>query len=379
MNFDLAFEGGGAKGAVFIGAIAELEHRGHTMRRLVGTSAGALVALLVAAGYSAADMHEALGERLDDGTSRMATFLDVPTHFTEDELDRSALQRLFDRVDLPLVSDTTERRIERALMRGFLGIGAFRMLFSLLERGGVFSGDSLHTWLCERLEARQPGLARAGFAELAAITGRDLSITVSDTTGEEMLVLNARTAPAFPVAWAVRASMSVPLVFQEVVWQAAWGPYRGRDVTGHVLIDGGVLSNFPFHLLTSDLAEIREIMGPADPAAAPNLGLLIDERLPVAGQPPIGTSAIDRAFELPALRRMTRLMETMLNAHDRAVIEASMANGEICRLPAQGYGSLEFGMTAPRRAALVEAGRRATAAYLDARFGRLDSSSRQST
>jgi predicted acylesterase/phospholipase RssA len=182
-------------------------------------------------------------------------------------------------------------------------------------------------------------------------------------------VLNARTAPRFPVAWAVRASMSMPLVFQEVIWDRAWGTYRGRDVTGHVLIDGGVLSNFPFHLLTSGLAEIRDVMGPHDPGGAPNLGLLIDERMPVAGQPPIGSSAIDRVFELPALRRMTRLMETMLNAHDRAVIQASMANGEICRLPAQGYGSLEFGMTEARRAALIEAGRAATATYLDARLG----------
>lgn len=370
MNFDLAFEGGGAKGAVFLGAIAELERRGHTMRRLVGTSAGALVAAMVAAGYSARELHDALGERLVDGSSRMTTFLDVPADFTDVELDRSSLQRLFDHVDLPFLSESTERRFERALARGFLGIGAFRMLFSLLEKGGVFAGDSLHAWLCERLEARHRGLARAGFAELSRITGRDLSITVSDTTGEEMLVLNARTAPAFPVAWAVRASMSMPLVFQEVVWQRPWGTYRGRDLTGHVLVDGGVLSNFPFHLLTSDLDEVRAIMGPQDPAAAPNLGLLIDERMPVPGQPPVGASAIDRVFELPALRRMTRLMETMLNAHDRAVIQASMANGEICRLPAQGYGSLEFGMTDARRAALVDAGRAATAAYLDSRFAR---------
>jgi NTE family protein len=369
VSFDLAFEGGGAKGAVFIGAIAELERRGHAPRRLVGTSAGALVAAMVAAGYSARELGVALGERQLDGTSRMANFLDVPADFTEDELDRSVLQKLFDKVDLPLVSESTERRIERALARGFLGIRAFRMLFSLLERGGVFAGDNLHAWMCERLDARHPGLSQAGFADMAKRTGRDLSITVSDTTGEEMLVLNARTAPAFPVAWAVRASMSMPLVFQEVVWQRAWGTYRGRDVTGHVLIDGGVLSNFPFHLLTSDLAEIREVMGPQDQAGAPNLGLLIDERMPVPGQPPVGSSALDRVFELPALRRMTRLMETMLNAHDRAVIQASMANGEICRLPAQGYGSLEFGMTEARRAALIEAGRAATAAYLDARFG----------
>ncbi len=366
----MAFEGGGAKGAVFIGALAELEARGFTPRRLVGTSAGAVIAVLAAAGYNADELAEALSERMPDGSSRMATFLDVPDGFSEPELDRSAMQQLFDRVDIPLMPAATEARLERALMRGLLGVGAFRMLFSLLERGGLFAGDRLHAWLVERLDARRPGLGEAGFAELAAVCGRDLSITVSDTTGEEMLVLNARTAPAFPVAWAVRASMSIPLVFQEVVWQPAWGSYRGRDLSGHVLIDGGVLSNFPIHLLTSNLAEIRAIMGPHDPSASPNLGLLIDERLPVEGQPAAVPSALASIVELPPLRRMTRLMETVLNAHDRAVIEASMAMGEICRLPAGGYGALEFGMSDPRRRALIAAGRKATAAYLDARaFG----------
>lgn len=363
----MAFEGGGAKGAVFIGAIAALEDRGYTPRRLVGTSAGAVMAALVAAGYRADELADALGERMPDGTSRMATFLDVPDDFSAHELERSAVQRLFDRVDLPLIPAATEARIERGLLRGMLGVGAFRALFSLLERGGMFAGDRLHAWLIERLDARRPGLGHAGFAALAHHAGRDLSITVSDTTGEEMLVLNARTAPAFPVAWAVRASMAIPLVFQEVVWQPAWGPYRGRDLSGHVLIDGGVLSNFPFHLLTSDLDEIRDIMGPHDPAGVPNLGLLIDERLPVEGQPPADPSLMASVIELPPLRRVTRLMETVLNAHDRAVIEASLAMGEICRLPAGGYGALEFGMSEPRRRALIEAGRRATVAYLDQR------------
>ena len=38
MEFDIVFEGGGAKGMVFVGASTALEERGHTARRLVGTS-----------------------------------------------------------------------------------------------------------------------------------------------------------------------------------------------------------------------------------------------------------------------------------------------------------------------------------------------------
>jgi NTE family protein len=360
MEFDLAFEGGGAKGAAFVGAWQELERRGHTARRFVGTSAGAVMAILVAAGYHAAELERAHAE-----ITGMADFLDVPATFDPEVIRQSAVQELFDRTDLPLVPAATEVRLERALLDALMGRASFRMLFSLLELGGPFAGDRLRSWLTAKLEARHAGLGAATFAEFARITTRDLSITVSDVTGEEMLVLNARTAPACPVVWAVRASMSIPLVFQEVTWRPAWGRYRGRDLAGHVLVDGGVLSNFPIHLLPSKLGEVQEIMGDAGPAAVPNLGLLIDESLPVAGTVPDPRTRLTALFDLRALRRVQRIVETILNAHDRAVIDSCMARGEICRLPAGGYGALEFAMSDARRRAIIEAGRQAMSDYFD--------------
>jgi len=38
MKYDIAFEGGGAKGMVFVGAYREFVQRGHTFGRLLGTS-----------------------------------------------------------------------------------------------------------------------------------------------------------------------------------------------------------------------------------------------------------------------------------------------------------------------------------------------------
>jgi NTE family protein len=43
MEFDMVFEGGGAKGMAFIGALRVLEKGQHTSGRLIGTSAGALL------------------------------------------------------------------------------------------------------------------------------------------------------------------------------------------------------------------------------------------------------------------------------------------------------------------------------------------------
>ena len=109
-----------------------------------------------------------------------------------------------------------------------------------------------------------------------------------------MLLLNHRTAPDLPVVWAARMSMSVPLLWQEVEWQGDWGAYRTwnpatkrlepNDITGHVIVDGGLLSNFPIALFVADRPDVTAVVGPAQRKNV--LGLLIDESLPVPNRPP---------------------------------------------------------------------------------------------
>ena len=57
---DAVFEGGGVKGIGFVGAIAVAEEKGYQWVNVAGTSAGAIVAALLAAGYSAAEMKEVI-------------------------------------------------------------------------------------------------------------------------------------------------------------------------------------------------------------------------------------------------------------------------------------------------------------------------------
>ena len=52
------FEGGGVKGTGLVGAVQVTEDRGYTFDRVAGTSAGAIIAALIAAGYTAAEMKE---------------------------------------------------------------------------------------------------------------------------------------------------------------------------------------------------------------------------------------------------------------------------------------------------------------------------------
>jgi predicted acylesterase/phospholipase RssA len=77
MQYDMVFEGGGAKGMVFVGAMQELETRGHTPARLLGTSAGSIMATFLAAGYDAREMAVALNET-QDGQPVFLGFLETP-------------------------------------------------------------------------------------------------------------------------------------------------------------------------------------------------------------------------------------------------------------------------------------------------------------
>ena len=54
---NLVFEGGGVKGIAYVGALEVLDQEGilKDIKRVAGTSAGAMVAVLVGLGYSAAE------------------------------------------------------------------------------------------------------------------------------------------------------------------------------------------------------------------------------------------------------------------------------------------------------------------------------------
>jgi len=352
-NFDAVFEGGGAKGSAFVGALTALHDAGHTTRRLIGTSAGAITATLLAAGYSPAEMLDAVNEKLG-GKPRFASFMDHPcaADFSPLELQNSETYRAFAAVHLPMVAGDF-------VLRHLLESPVYPTLFSFVECGGLFAGAAFRAWLVEKLGTK--GIAASDtLADMFRKTQVDLSVVASDTTDVEMLVLNHRTAPGVPVVWAVRMSMSIPLVWREVVWQDSWGTYRGRPKTNNIIVDGGVLSNFPIKLIAE---RVPEIMGDTDPLAAFNLGLLLDEEVAIPGtNPPPPPRDLS---QLRVVQRISRLMDTMMGAQDNDEIRKHAS--EICRLPVKGYGTTEFNMPQPKLQALVDGGRDAMVAHLKSR------------
>ncbi len=368
MEIDLVFEGGGAKGLAFVGALEAIERRGHTPRRVLGTSAGSIVAVLVAAGYNADECKAALNERRPDGTSCFTSFLETP-HIDENvELNNSLRYWLKTELDNPLVPNLIEPVVDH-MVAGLLQRALTKHLLSLLLWGGWYAGEALLIYLREKLDAGGRNLGNSTLREFHARTGRELSVVASDIGDRTMLVLNHRTAPECPTAWAVRMSMGCPLVWQEVIWLKEWGLYRGKDISRHKIVDGGLMSNFPIGLLVSNDETIEEIMG-ADSASEHVIGLLLDDGLPVPGAEhtqrtdSAAPSFLERSDLLAEMMlRIGGMADTLISGHDKSVIDAHQHM--VCRLPAKGYGILEFDLSAERMAPIVQAGKAAMDAYFE--------------
>ncbi len=198
-------------------------------------------------------------------------------------------------------------------------------------------------------------------------TAVDLTLVAADVSDSRLLYLNHRTAPECPLVYAVRMSMSVPMVWPEVIWQAGWGQYklgdRTIDLAGHAIVDGGLLSNFPIELLISDDVHVMEVMGPAQPSSNPKdhvLGFLIDESMEVPAPRSVSLTQVITGSQ--TVRRLKGLINATTQAHDKMVIEAF--EDCIVRLPARGYGTVEFDMSEEKRIALIDAGYQATNEHL---------------
>jgi predicted acylesterase/phospholipase RssA len=363
---DAVFEGGGARGLAHNGAALALDDYGYRYRRLVGTSAGAISATLLAAGYSGEELHAVSLEHAADGRSAMTEFALRPGELSDRELADSSLGRMLSEIDVPLVPKAIEHRAELSLLRALDRVPGFTNVFSFVEEGGWFSANGFVQWLAARLEAKQRTMSTWTFRQMFDSTGRDLSVVVSDTTSCVERVLNHRTAPDCPVLWGVRMSMSIPFFWPEVLWDPAWGKYLGASIDRHAIVDGGVVSNFALRLLLSDEASVIDVMGPVPSERADVIGFLLDAQRSVPDAPPtrggLAALAASKSVSNKTLARLERVLNTMMQGNDDAVLEAHREL--VCHLPTRGYGVVEFDMSDERIDALVHGGRVSTESYL---------------
>ncbi|MFM8331627.1 MAG: patatin-like phospholipase family protein, partial [Candidatus Methylumidiphilus sp.] len=199
--YDLIFEGGGAKGSVFVGALTAFYEKGHQPRRLIGTSAGAITATLLAAGFTPNEMKEAVNETLK-GKPRFASFMDKPKaeDFSQELIDHSDIMGFLKKIDVPFIPEVLEEKFESLLMKALMALPPYRQVFCFAECGGLFAGDLFLAWLKEKIASKgfDPEITLKKFHEHPNVKN-ELSLVASDTSeGGGILILNHRTAPGCP-------------------------------------------------------------------------------------------------------------------------------------------------------------------------------------
>jgi NTE family protein len=309
---DLVLEGGGVKGIALVGAVTVLEERGYRFHRVAGTSAGAIVGALIAAGVPARD-----------------------------------LRRVVQQLDY--------RRFQDG---GWLTrLGAPGRWLTLLVHHGVHPGDHLRDWL--RAALGEHGVRTFGDLRLLD-PGCDappperhrLVVMASDLTHGRLRRLPweyeryGLDPDEVEVVDAVRASMAIPFFFRpvklhdRVAGERAW------------LVDGGMLSSFPV-----DVFDRRDGQRPR----WPTLGIKLSAR---------ADAAQGVRHRITGLWSMGRAMlGTMTGFYDRIHLDRADVRARTIFVDTMKVRSTDFDLDRPTQQRLYDNGRRAAERFLDGADG----------
>ncbi|KYD20510.1 hypothetical protein B4135_1888 [Caldibacillus debilis] len=283
------FSGGGVKGIAFIGAYQVLEEKGIRFDQVAGTSAGALFASLIAAGYTSEELFQ--------------MFSDLDFRDFLDETDAFA--------SFPIIR-----------------------WVPLYWRLGLYKGRALEKWIAGRLWKK-------GIHTFSDLPPNALRLIASDLTNGTMMVLPddlpryGLSWKTFPVAKAVRISCSLPYFFE---------PVRLKTEKGKiVLVDGGVLSNFPVWLFEEGRMQRKR----------PIIGIKLSQEKEV-----IPPKRIKNALQL-----FEALFTTMMDAHDaRYISKKHTAN--LIFIPTEGINATDFSLSEEKKNTLLQIGRERTKEFL---------------
>lgn len=290
MEIDGVFSGGGVKGIAIIGAIKAIEEKGFKLKRVAGTSAGSIIASLVAAGYSSDEIFKMMDEiNLKDFLDPRKTLLPAP----------------------------------------------FGKWILLYWRLGLYKGNVLEEWIAEKL-------ALKGLRTFADLPPNKLRVIASDLTNGRLVVIPndlpkyGIPIESFPIAKAIRMSCSIPYFFE---------PVKIKTMDGsNVVVDGGVLSNFPMWLF--DQENVKKVR--------PVIGIKLTSN---------GTNHPPKNKINNAIQMFEALFETMKDAHDARYISRKHEKN-IIFIPTEGVMSTEFDLSDERKQALFQVGEQSANEFL---------------
>ncbi len=291
MKIDAVFSGGGVKGFAYVGVLESWEEKNLQVERAAGTSAGAIIAGLLAAGYHSKDIKELMKS------------LDV--------------QNL---ADQPLLSK-------------LLPVTKWLFLYFQL---GLYKGETLETWLREVL-------AKQNIYQFGDLKPGALKVVVSDLSLGKLVVIPddlervyGLHPDTFSVAAAIRMSAGFPYFFMPKRIQ-------GKNKEKSVIVDGGLLSNFPLWIFSED----------EEKKTRPIIGVRLTDP----------SSSLEPREIRNALHMFPSLFATMKQAHDNRYISKHQAD-HIIFVPTPEQNSMNFNITEESREKLRQIGKESSEKFL---------------
>ncbi len=293
MLINAVFEGGGVRGISLAGAVKSAEQADVVFHRLAGTSSGAIVASLLAAGFTAEEMNQIINQ----------------TPFT------SFLKRS------PVFNTK------------FIGPP-----LRVLLKKGLYSGEALEQWIRNVLLEKK-------ISTFSDLPPGKLQIVASDISNGKILILPdglrkfGFNPNKFEIAKAVRMSTSIPYFFDPVRLRQTGSAAKGKSFREQFVyvVDGALLSNFPLWLFDDEISRTTGL-------PIPTIGFQMvgkKEGLP---------HTIRGPFTM-----LQALFETMLSAHDERYIERDTSLRTI-KIPTLGVGTTNFHITKAESTALFQSG-----------------------
>jgi NTE family protein len=196
---NLVFEGAGIRGLAYSGVIKGLEDLGmmNEIKRVGGTSAGAITAMMLSIGYDSGEIYE-------------------------------------------IISKTDFQKFNK----GKFGIlGGFNRIN---KRYGWYINDKFEKWLEDLIE-NKTGDSEITFKELGERGYKELHATGTCINKQELIVFNSVTYPKMKVKDAIKISMSIPLYFEAIFLDSEGKLYNKQEEGFNldVVVDGGLIGNYP--------------------------------------------------------------------------------------------------------------------------------------
>ena len=228
-----------------------------------------------------------------------------------------------DRIELKQILDKRQTVLPFKLLNGSLFISASVFIKEMNWKTGL------------------PNVYKKGVTTFGDLKPGSLRVIASDLSNGKMMVipddLHKYNIPyeSFSVAKAIRMSCSLPYFFE---------PVRLRTRQGKVVIvDGGVLSNFPMWLFDQENVKRKR----------PVIGIKLSPNYNESEPKEIHN----------ALQMFDALFTTMKDAHDARYISRKHVK-DIIFIPTDGVLMTEFALTDEKKQALINLGKERTLAFL---------------